>query len=212
MLIRPPWSNRSVCLKQAIQSHMQEMKSLLTNGAICYNIGRVLSLEADVLTKEASKNFQMSSLHGCSHAAFEELLFQNVPDLDSGRKLQWFRDLKKCVQSENQEAAFMLANFYIVNRQKTFLEGEEATSFCKELFLKSSCIRSDKLESFQPKINSLMRCILVDWLAEVAYMKDMSHQVIHAAVQYVDRYLTTRVIERTKLQLLGITCLLLAAK
>ncbi|XP_012556234.1 cyclin-F isoform X1 [Hydra vulgaris] len=212
MLIRPPWSNRSVCLKQAIQSQMLEMTSLSTNGAICYNIGRVLALESDIHSKDVSKNFHMSSLDGCSHGAFQELLVQNTSDCDSGRKLQWFRDLKKCVQMKNQEALFMLANFYIVNRQKQCLKEEEATSFCENLFSKNTCIRYDKLETFQPKINSLMRCILVDWLAEVAYMKDMSHQVIHAAVQYVDRYLTTRVIERTKLQLLGITCLLLAAK
>ena len=52
----------------------------------------------------------------------------------------------------------------------------------------------------------------MDWLGEVAYMKDMSNSVLQASVALVDRYLKTRVVDRNKLQLLGITCLLVAAK
>jgi len=52
----------------------------------------------------------------------------------------------------------------------------------------------------------------VDWLAEVAYMKMIANRVFQSAVNLVDRYLTMRTVDRNKLQLLGITCLLIAAK
>lgn len=109
------------------------------------------------------------------------------------------------------EACFELVNCIISNKvcKDAIININEIST---GLFKDCKCMRIDKLELYQPKINSLMRCILVDWLAEVAYMKDMSHQVLHAAVNYVDRYLISRVVERTKLQLLGISCLLLAAK
>jgi len=148
----------------------------------------------------------------CSHAKYELLSMQkNAISTDAGKRLQWFRELRECATTHNQEAVFdfvrcLLSNHSCKNEMMNTKE------LARDLFGGCQCSKIDKLEQYQPKINSLMRCILVDWLAEVAYMKDMSHQVLHAAVAYVDRYLMSRVVERTKLQLLGIACLLLAAK
>ena len=148
----------------------------------------------------------------CSHAKYELLSTQkNQISTDAGKQLQWIRELRECATTHNQEALFefvrcLLSNYVCKNE---IMNNKELS---RKLFGSCQCSKIDKLEQYQPKINSLMRCILVDWLAEVAYMKDMSHQVLHAAVAYVDRYLMSRVVERTKLQLLGIACLLLAAK
>ena len=43
-------------------------------------------------------------------------------------------------------------------------------------------------------------------------MKSFSPQTVHLAVSIIDRYLLQRTIPRSKLQLLGITALLLAAR
>lgn len=65
--------------------------------------------------------------------------------------------------------------------------------------------------STQADVNSKMRTILVDWLAEVVEDFDLSIETLHLAVNYVDRYLSRKPITRNFLQLLGIAALLVAS-
>ena len=64
----------------------------------------------------------------------------------------------------------------------------------------------------QKDITHSMRSILVDWLVEVAEEYKLSPQTLYVAVSYIDRFLTEMGVQRGKLQLLGVTCMLLAAK
>ena len=52
----------------------------------------------------------------------------------------------------------------------------------------------------------------MDWLLEVAEMKEFPSAMVHLAVSMVDRYLLRRRIQKTQLQLLGITALVLASR
>jgi len=73
-------------------------------------------------------------------------------------------------------------------------------------------ITPDYMETMQPDITHNMRSILVDWLVEVGEEYKLSSQTLCLAVNYVDRLLGMRPISRNKLQLVGITCMLVAAK
>ncbi|CAF1249681.1 unnamed protein product [Didymodactylos carnosus] len=64
----------------------------------------------------------------------------------------------------------------------------------------------------QIDINAQMRTILVDWLIEVADEYKLFDETLFLCVQYVDRFLSTVNVTRSKLQLLGTTCMYLAAK
>ncbi|XP_075394487.1 G2/mitotic-specific cyclin-B3 [Tenrec ecaudatus] len=66
--------------------------------------------------------------------------------------------------------------------------------------------------NIQTDINSDMRAILVDWLVEVQMTFKMSHETLYLAVKLVDHYLMEVVFKRDKLQLLGSTAFLIAAK
>ena len=55
----------------------------------------------------------------------------------------------------------------------------------------------------QSDINSAMRTILVDWLIEVADEYKLQDETLFLCVQYVDRFLSTVDVIRSKLQLLG---------
>lgn len=64
----------------------------------------------------------------------------------------------------------------------------------------------------QPDITCGMRAILVDWLVEVADEFQLDPQTLFLSVAYVDLYLSHISVARSKLQLVGTTCMYLAAK
>lgn len=57
-----------------------------------------------------------------------------------------------------------------------------------------------------------MRSILVDWLVEVAEEYRLVPETLYLAVNYIDRFLAHVPVNRSKLQLVGVTCMLIASK
>ena len=64
----------------------------------------------------------------------------------------------------------------------------------------------------QPHINEKMRAILVDWLVEVHLKFKLVPETLYLTVNLIDRFLELETVERSRLQLVGVTGLLLAAK
>ena len=64
----------------------------------------------------------------------------------------------------------------------------------------------------QPHINAKMRATLIDWLVEVHLKFRLVPETLYLCVNYIDRYLALETVERSRLQLVGVTALLLAAK
>ncbi|XP_074562039.1 cyclin-A1-4-like [Curcuma longa] len=70
----------------------------------------------------------------------------------------------------------------------------------------------DFMETIQKDINAKMRSILIEWLVEVAEEYHMVPDTLYLTVNYIDRYLSGNEINRQELQLLGVACMLIAAK
>lgn len=69
------------------------------------------------------------------------------------------------------------------------------------------------MENCQSHLKWKMRSILLDWMQEVCSDYLLKRETFYYAANYVDRYLScTPNIEKKSLQLLGLTCLYLAAK
>lgn len=68
------------------------------------------------------------------------------------------------------------------------------------------------LAKIQVEVTAKMRSILVDWLLEVHYKFKLVPQTLWLCVNILDRYLEKVPVERTKLQLVGVSALLLACK
>ena len=64
----------------------------------------------------------------------------------------------------------------------------------------------------QKEINEKMRSILIDWLIDVHHKFRFSDETLFMTVFIIDRYLSVNQITKLKLQLLGITSLLIACK
>ena len=64
----------------------------------------------------------------------------------------------------------------------------------------------------QKEVNEQMRSILIDWLIDVHLKFSFTDETIYMTVLIIDRYLSLVEISRSKLQLLGITALMIACK
>jgi Cyclin, N-terminal domain len=92
-----------------------------------------------------------------------------------------------------------------------------ATTYVNDMYDHFRLVESRKsvrplyMES-QPQINERMRSILVDWLIEVHLKFKLVPETLYLTINLIDRYLERREVTRPKLQLVGVTSLLIAAK
>ncbi|KAJ9555682.1 hypothetical protein OSB04_010296 [Centaurea solstitialis] len=71
---------------------------------------------------------------------------------------------------------------------------------------------ADYMKTVQKDITQEMRGILIDWLVEVSEEYRLASETLYLTVTLIDRYLSKMYIEKQRLQLLGITCMLIASK
>lgn len=67
------------------------------------------------------------------------------------------------------------------------------------------------IEKFQKIVTPTMRGILVDWLVEVAVEYKLLSETLHLSVSYIDRFLSVNPMGKSRLQLLGVSSMLIAS-
>lgn len=162
--------------------------------------------------EESLQWLKNAASQGSCHAAFElwKMRFCEGP-LEPYSRLERLRELRNCAKNSHSDAQLTLALEYAQGNLGGVTKTQVA-EFISQFVSRSKPLNSHKLFSFQTELNSTMRYILVDWLVEVAVMKDFPSQIVHIAVNCVDQYLMRRKVQRSELQLLGITCMLIAAR
>ncbi|KAM8887974.1 G1/S-specific cyclin-E1 isoform 1-T2 [Synchiropus picturatus] len=74
-------------------------------------------------------------------------------------------------------------------------------------------VRDVNMMEKHPHLQPKMRAILLDWLMEVSEVYKLHRETYHLAQDYFDRFMATqRNVAKSTLQLIGITCLFIAAK
>ena len=68
------------------------------------------------------------------------------------------------------------------------------------------------MKETQQDINEKMRSILIDWLVEVHLKFKLVPESLYLTVNIIDRYLEREQVNRSKLQLVGVTAMLIACK
>lgn len=81
---------------------------------------------------------------------------------------------------------------YLMEREKTF--------------------RVQKYMHTQNQISPKKRAILVDWLVELQQQFNLNHETLYLAIKIMDHFLMEKCITTANIQLLGMTCLFIAAK
>ncbi|KAL5216358.1 hypothetical protein ABZP36_007759 [Zizania latifolia] len=120
------------------------------------------------------------------------------------------KDETECDDTEEEESMMdidsvdsgnpLAATEYVEEMYKFYRENEE-----------KSCVQPDYMSS-QEDINEKMRAILIDWLIEVHYKFELVDETLFLTVNIIDRFLEKQVVPRKKLQLVGVTAMLLACK
>ena len=67
------------------------------------------------------------------------------------------------------------------------------------------------IEKVQTDVTANMRGILVDWLVEVAEEYKLVSDTLYLTISYIDRFLSSNALNRQKLQLLGVSAMLIAS-
>jgi len=147
-------------------------------------------------TKKKPKNGYRRSLHNTS-----------TKDSSPQSKQRKFKETKDGETRERATTSLLLA------RPSTRVIGEYYQNINEFLIKKDvdNKISKDYMQN-QNDINAKMRVILVDWMVEVHLKFELLPQTFFSCIQLLDRYLETVVVVRNKLQLVGITCLMIVAK
>ncbi|XP_022141694.1 cyclin-A1-1 [Momordica charantia] len=106
----------------------------------------------------------------------------------------------------------------IVDLDTDFMDPQQCATIACDIYrhLRASEAKkrpsTDFMEKVQKDISSNMRAILIDWLVEVAEEYRLVPDTLYLTVNYIDRYLSGNSMDRQRLQLLGVACMMIASK
>jgi cyclin B len=103
---------------------------------------------------------------------------------------------------------FLLTNEYCRLLWSVFLSFHCFFSLCRPQTAKAPTLYMHS----QADINARMRAILIDWLVEVHLKFKLVPTTLYLCVNLIDQYCSSNAVQRSKLQLVGVTALLVACK
>ncbi|KAL4064511.1 cyclin-like protein [Scleroderma citrinum] len=125
------------------------------------------------------------------------------PDVDTERAMRHYREVSDVQRTFEDE----------VDVYDTTMVSEYADEIFKYMSdLEDDVMPNPDYMEAQNEITWAMRQTLVDWLLQVHLRWHMLPETFWIAINIVDRFLTRRVVSLTKLQLVGVTAMFIAAK
>ena len=126
------------------------------------------------------------------------------------------RDKSKKKENKAQKSDYSFLDFNFQNNQENIsYAGEYLEEIYMNLLLeeRESTIKPKfGYMANQPEINEIMRAILIDWIIDVHLRFNLRQDTLFMTIWLIDAYLSFALVQRDKLQLLGITCLLISGK
>ena len=151
----------------------------------------------------------------------------NKKETNKKNKIQIFRidkvpknpnekENQNLIKKEKEKPDYLYLNFNFQNSQENIsYVGEYLEEIYVNLLLEETqAITKPKFGYMdtQPEINEIMRAILIDWIIDVHLRFNLRQETLFMTIWLIDTYLSFAFVHRDKLQLLGITCLLISCK
>jgi len=220
LLYRPPWSSNTcskACIFKDMKKLSEENKDVVGKkfSGIMFCVAKTMWLQTgEDNNDEARMWFDTAAKKGCGEAAFElfKILNNTGATFDVGQRVDSIRYLRDYCYSGSLNVQMALCGQYVQGHMAG-VSVDEAILYFRDVVKKQS--HNTITSPYQQKDldrQGKMRYILVDWLVEVADLKQFSRDTLYMTVSLVDRYLSQRMVTRKTLQLLGIACMVIAAR
>ncbi|TBU01809.1 cyclin [Hamiltosporidium tvaerminnensis] len=122
-----------------------------------------------------------------------------------------YKDTSNLNFSETEDAIYRLRELDDSRDVTMYYEyAEMVFIFFKKL--ETEYLLKNNFMNIQKEIGWSERCLLVDWIIEVHWKLGLVPETLYHTVYIMDKLLSLRVVSTEKLQLLGITCLLISSK
>ncbi|GER29543.1 cyclin [Striga asiatica] len=121
-------------------------------------------------------------------------------------------DVKLCMENESLEASG------ITDIDSKHKDPQMCSHYAADIYSATRIRQIDRrpsadyMKKLQRDITEGMRAILIDWLVEVSEEYGLMPDTLYLTVNLIDRYLSENYMTKQKLQLLGVTCMLIASK
>ncbi|CAH1794347.1 unnamed protein product [Owenia fusiformis] len=214
LFIRPPWTVSGACCKECVFNDMVKYCAKHGDPSVQICVAKTLLLLEDEETRnmEAVTYLEQATSHSSPLAAFLlwEQRYSNIV-CDRAMELQSIRELRDISCTVQIDSQLRLCQFYAQGKYGG-VSARQAASFMRDLVLSSQPTNLHLILTRNVELTQSMRYILVDWLVEVAGMKDFSSLTLHVAINMVDRYLKVHATSRSKLQLLGVAAMVVCSR
>lgn len=164
-------------------------------------------------------------MQGCRNTINKENINPSLYgiDVDKNAKVGLSKDIfkKKMMKADSNSNLFSVTKNAICQSEKLVqtvdTNPQNVQEFCnniREFLQQKECfyqISPMYMES-QPDINEKMRAILVDWLVDVNLKFKLLPGTLFLTINIIDRFLSKEVVDRTQIQLVGISALMIVGK
>ena len=136
--------------------------------------------------------------------------------IDKVPKIPNEKENQNLIKKEKEKPDYLYLNFNFQNSQENIsYVGEYLEEIYVNLLLEETQATTKPKFGYmntQPEINEIMRAILIDWIIDVHLRFNLRQETLFMTIWLIDTYLSFAFVHRDKLQLLGITCLLISCK
>ena len=140
------------------------------------------------------------------HASFKILDTLTHKNVESNKHKEFYDTITQeamrklnIVDKENYGKQFEMAEY--AEEIYHYLQKIELDHIAKPAYIKA-----------QPELNEKMRIVLVDWMIEIHQKFKLRSETLYVAVNLLDRFLEREKITKAKLQLVGVSAMLIACK
>ncbi|KAL4239671.1 hypothetical protein ACF0H5_000477 [Mactra antiquata] len=214
LFIRPPWALNGACCKECVFNYMKTYLEKDDCKKIRVCVAKTLQLlDKDKHQDDITSYLNTAANDGSGIAAY--MLWCDMKSklsvLDKAGELECIRKLRDICCLSHIDAKLQLCKYYAVAKYGG-ISKTQAMSFIRDFVHSVPALNTQDSYQRSQELTVSMRYILVDWLAEVAAMKSFPTHTFHVAVGIVDRFLSMNSVPRSKLQLLGVSAMVLCSR